>query len=105
MAIEPAGAQNFQVLSPLHIVQCTMYSLPCTHAQVPECERLPDQSEVYKLQQLRSCRAQKLVDTTMAELGVPGPPAVPTRATCGAYLALRAEVIAMLEMRKTLQHR
>ena len=51
------------------------------------------------------CRAQKLVDTTMAELGVPGPPAVPTRATCGAYLALRAEVIAMLELRKTLQHR
>lgn len=51
------------------------------------------------------CRAQKLVDTTMSELGVPGPPAVPTRATCGAYLALRAEVIAMLEMRKTLQHR
>ncbi|DBA74706.1 hypothetical protein WJX79_003116 [Trebouxia sp. C0005] len=50
-------------------------------------------------------RAQKLVDTTMSELGVPGPPAVPTRATCGAYLALRAEVIAMLEMRKTLQHR
>ena len=51
------------------------------------------------------CRAQKLVDTTMGELGVPGPPAVPTRATCGAYLALRAEVIAMLELRKTLQHR
>ena len=41
----------------------------------------------------------------MTELGVPGPPAVPTRATCGAYLALRAEVIAMLELRKTLQHR
>ncbi len=41
----------------------------------------------------------------MSELGVPGPPAVPTRATCGAYLALRAEVIAMLELRKTLQHR
>ena len=51
------------------------------------------------------CRAQKLVDTTMLELGVPGPPNVPTRATCGAYLALRAEVIAMLELRKTLQHR
>ena len=51
------------------------------------------------------CRAQKLVDTTMGELGVPGPPDVPTRATCGAYLALRAEVIAMLELRKTLQHR
>ncbi|KAL3131021.1 hypothetical protein ABBQ38_000343 [Trebouxia sp. C0009 RCD-2024] len=50
-------------------------------------------------------RAQKLVDTTMLELGVPGPPSVPTRATCGAYLALRAEVIAMLELRKTLQHR
>ena len=41
----------------------------------------------------------------MSELGVPGPPAVPTRATCGAYLALRAEVIVMLELRKTLQHR
>lgn len=41
----------------------------------------------------------------MVELGVPGPPDVPTRATCGAYLALRAEVIAMLELRKTLQHR
>ena len=41
----------------------------------------------------------------MVELGVPGPPSVPTRATCGAYLALRAEVIAMLELRKTLQHR
>ena len=41
----------------------------------------------------------------MVELGVPGAPAVPTRATCGAYLALRAEVIAMLELRKTLQHR
>lgn len=51
------------------------------------------------------CRAQKLVDTTMSELGVSGPPAVPTRATCGAYLALRAEVIALLELRKTLQHR
>lgn len=50
-------------------------------------------------------RAQKLVDTTMAELGVSAGPAVPTRATCGAYLALRAEVISMLEMRKTLQHR
>ena len=41
----------------------------------------------------------------MSELGVPGPPAVPTRTTCGAYLALRAEVVAMLELRKTLQHR
>ena len=41
----------------------------------------------------------------MVELGVPGPASVPTRATCGAYLALRAEVIAMLELRKTLQHR
>ena len=51
------------------------------------------------------CRAQKLVDTTMAELGVAAGPAVATRATCGAYLALRAEVISMLEMRKTLQHR
>ena len=48
---------------------------------------------------------QKLVDTTLAELGVSAGPAIPTRATCGAYLALRAEVIAMLEMRKTLQHR
>ena len=38
-------------------------------------------------------RAQKAVEMTLAELGIHGPPKNPTRAICGAWLALRAEVI------------
>lgn len=50
-------------------------------------------------------RAQKTVDVTLAELGIKGPPAVPTRSVCGAWLALRAEVIQVLELKKRLQNR
>ena len=50
-------------------------------------------------------RGQKMLDTLMAELGVANGPEVPTRATCGAWLALRLEAIAMLELKKRLQAR
>mmetsp|Transcript_36457 Transcript_36457/g.102972 ORF Transcript_36457/g.102972 Transcript_36457/m.102972 type:complete len:412 (-) Transcript_36457:166-1401(-) len=48
-------------------------------------------------------RAQKTVDITLLELGIKGPPTVPTRAVCGAWLALRAEVIQVLELKKRVQ--
>ena len=48
-------------------------------------------------------RSQKGVDAMLAELGVAGPPAMATRATCGSWLALRAEVIAMLDLRRQYQ--
>ncbi|KAK9805209.1 hypothetical protein WJX72_006091 [[Myrmecia] bisecta] len=50
-------------------------------------------------------RAQKSVDTALTELGIPGPPTVPTRAVCGAWLALRAEVIAMQDLKRRLLNR
>ena len=50
-------------------------------------------------------RVPKLVDSTMAELGVSGPPDIATRATCGAYLALRAEVIALQELKRRLANK
>jgi len=48
-------------------------------------------------------RAQKTVDVTLAELGIKGAPCVPTRAVCGAWLSLRAEVIQVLELKKKVQ--
>ncbi|KAK9836548.1 hypothetical protein WJX74_002878 [Apatococcus lobatus] len=50
-------------------------------------------------------RAQKQVDTLLAELGPKGEPICATQATCAAYLALRADIVQMLELRKRLQHR
>ncbi len=51
------------------------------------------------------CRAQKQVDTLLAELGPKGEPICATQASCAAYLALRADIVQMLELRKRLQHR
>lgn len=50
-------------------------------------------------------RAQKLVETTIAELGVPEGPRMPTRAVSGAWLSLRNDVVAMLNLKRQLQHR
>ena len=50
-------------------------------------------------------RGQKLVETLLAEVGCAASPEVPTRATCGAWLALRQEVIALQETKKRLQAR
>ena len=45
------------------------------------------------------------MDTLLAELGPKGEPVCATQATCAAYLALRADIVQMLELRKRLQHR
>lgn len=51
-------------------------------------------------------RGQKSLDALMADLGVSANgPEVPTRATCGAWLALRLEAIAALELKKRLHAR
>lgn len=50
-------------------------------------------------------RAQKTVESTLIELGVDNGPVVTTRATCGAWLALRAEIIAMMDLKRRLQNR
>lgn len=46
-----------------------------------------------------------MLDALMAELGCANGPEVPTRATCGAWLALRLEAIAALELKKHVQAR
>ncbi len=45
------------------------------------------------------------METLLAEVGCAASPEVPTRATCGAWLALRQEVIALQETKKRLQAR
>mmetsp|Transcript_29148 Transcript_29148/g.74368 ORF Transcript_29148/g.74368 Transcript_29148/m.74368 type:complete len:433 (-) Transcript_29148:246-1544(-) len=51
-------------------------------------------------------RGQKAMETLMAELaaiwpGVQNPPRVSTRAVCGSWLALRNEIVALHELRRT----
>jgi hypothetical protein len=53
-------------------------------------------------------RAHKNVDTLLAEAGWPSVLTAPrncTRATAGAFLALRGEAMQLLEMRRLLQNR
>ena len=51
-------------------------------------------------------RAAKALDAALAELGLSATgPSVPTRATCGAWLALRLELLAMLESKRKLTSR
>lgn len=50
-------------------------------------------------------RTAKLVESTVHELGVPPLPRMPTRAVCGAWLSLRAEVVSMLNLKRQLTHR
>jgi hypothetical protein len=53
-------------------------------------------------------RAQKSVDSLLQDLGWPTVLAAPrnaTRATAGAFLAMRAEAMQLLEMRRLLQNR
>ena len=45
-------------------------------------------------------RNQKLVEAALTDLGYPGQPRIHTRAVAGAYLALRGEVIHMLELKR-----
>jgi hypothetical protein len=54
------------------------------------------------------CRAFKAVENTLSDLGVPAAllgPRVMTRATSGTWLALRAEVMALTELRRGLANR
>jgi hypothetical protein len=53
-------------------------------------------------------RAHKNVDTLLAEVGWPATLAAPrncTRATAGAFLAMRGEATQLLEMRRLLQNK
>lgn len=50
-------------------------------------------------------RVQKALEGSLAELKVTEFPRVPTRGACGAYLALQAEVLALLELKRQLATR
>ncbi|KAK9905816.1 hypothetical protein WJX75_006806 [Coccomyxa subellipsoidea] len=50
-------------------------------------------------------RVQKMVEQLLVEVGVTASPEMPTRETCGAWLMLRMEVIALQEAKKRLQNR
>lgn len=51
------------------------------------------------------CRVQKMVEQTLIDVGIGNTPEMPTRETCGAWLMLRMEVIALQEAKKRLQNR
>lgn len=46
------------------------------------------------------CRGAKLLEGMLADLNAADPPKIGTRAVCGTWLALRSEIIAMLELKK-----
>jgi hypothetical protein len=46
-----------------------------------------------------------MVEQLLVEVGVTASPEMPTRETCGAWLMLRMEVIALQEAKKRLQNR
>jgi hypothetical protein len=50
-------------------------------------------------------RGQKLVEQMLTELGLTNSPEMPTRATCGAWLALRLEIIALQDLKRRMQAR
>ncbi|CAL8472085.1 g11627 [Coccomyxa elongata] len=50
-------------------------------------------------------RVQKMVEQTLTDVGIANSPEMPTRETCGAWLMLRMEVIALQEAKKRLQNR
>lgn len=47
-------------------------------------------------------RIQKALEGSMAELKITEFPKAMTRATCGAFLALQSEVLALLELKRQL---
>lgn len=46
-----------------------------------------------------------MVEQTLTDVGIANSPEMPTRETCGAWLMLRMEVIALQEAKKRLQNR
>ena len=50
-------------------------------------------------------RGVKTFEGTLSDLNVAALPVIGTRAVCGTWLALRAEIIAMLEMKRKLVSR
>ncbi|KAL6771521.1 hypothetical protein ACKKBG_A26700 [Auxenochlorella protothecoides x Auxenochlorella symbiontica] len=51
---------------------------------------------------LQPAKVQKALEGSMAELKVTEFPRAPTRAACGAYISLQAEVLALLELKRQL---
>ena len=51
------------------------------------------------------CRAQKSVETALADLGMSTTPDMSTRETCGAWLALRREIIELNDLKRRMQVR
>ena len=51
------------------------------------------------------CRAQKSVETALADLGMSTTPDMSTRETCGAWLALRREIIDLNDLKRRVQVR
>lgn len=56
--------------------------------------------EIAKQQLVRVGRAQKLVENTLKDLGCNNYPRIATRSQAGAWLALHAEVINLVETRR-----
>ena len=50
-------------------------------------------------------RAQKSVETALADLNMTNTPDMPTRETCGAWLALRKEIIELQDLKRKVQGR
>lgn len=51
------------------------------------------------------CRAQKSVETALTDLNMTTTPDMPTRETCGAWLALRREIIELQDLKRKVQVR
>lgn len=59
----------------------------------------------YKSVRHLRCRAQKSVETALADLGMTATPDMSTRETCGAWLALRREIIDLNDLKRRVQVR
>ncbi len=64
-------------------------------------------SSVYVCSLAHCCcrRTQKLVEQALLEIAAPGPPRINTRNVCGNFLALRGEVIQLVEARQAAAKR
>ena len=80
---------------------CSAIRAGCPFPRTTVCAKVG--SEQQEVGRCTRCRAQKVVETMVTDLGCAPPPKFPTRAVAGAWLALRAEAAALQELRRKVK--